>query len=282
MPWPLLKPVLAGPAWLLRRPGYLLLAADEAALARQDPARFERAWVSLIGISLVWGVFVAWWWATAGMVFSRYLMHTALVVAVTTLWLFRESLLALCRCLGGDDGERRHLICTVLVVALALMLQGLRKPEDPTQPPLEWLSAFPAALRVRLEGLWRGVFPEVVLRVLMLAPLWGAWAMLITCQFCKPSARTEPAVAALARGCGAAAGTLTMALPLGGTLLYLYFLDWWRLLVAGLTILTAILAGLLLCRRAGGLTRRALLAVNFLTQLAFLITYLASRGLASR
>ena len=39
----------------------------------------------------------------------------------------------------------------------------------------------------------------------------------------------------------------------------------------------AVAGGLVLCRRAGGVTRQALLANNLVTQIAFLLAYLANR-----
>ena len=69
-----------------------------------------------------------------------------------------------------------------------------------------------------------------------------------------------------------------MGAVLAATLLYFHFLDWpWRLLIAGVTVFVAICGGVILCRRGGGLRRSALLAVNVLTQTAFILAYLANR-----
>ena len=250
------------------QPGYRLLTASSASVRDEPPGRFRRAWAQLMLISLLWGVFLAWLWGTALTVFDFFsgipLIPAAAVVAATALWVFRRSLLAWSRCLGGADPRVQDLVATVTVVTLALVLLGLKRSSD--TDVVRWL---PLA--------WRWVFPMVVQRVLILAPLWGAWGMLVTCQFCKPTDDTEAPVAAFAKGCTPPAAAVAMVLPLAGTLMYLYFLGWWRLMVPGVTGLGAILGGVLLCRATGGLTRRALLANNLLTQLLFLLAYLATR-----
>lgn len=272
--------LLAGPRWIMRSGGYLLLAGRDEALAAAP--RMGRAWLSLIGVSLLWGVFMAWLWSTAWSVFGDYsgmhLMHTAVILSFSALWLYRRGVEAVSECLGSA-GRSQTLGTVVAVLVWALMLLGLRQSHDLDVVvwPGGWLAGLSEAWRHALAQLWRGLFPMVVQRVLILAPLWGAWGMLATCQFCRPTERTSAPVAALARGVTAPVLALAMALPLGMTLLWLYFLDWWRLLVPGVTIVFAIAAGRVVCTREGGLTRRALLAVNVLTQLAFLAAYLANR-----
>jgi hypothetical protein len=116
-------------------------------------------------------------------------------------------------------------------------------------------------------------------RVLLLMPLWGAWSMLITVQWCHAGDGTEPAVAAFARGCRpmAMAGALAAILIL--TIQYFTFLPWTHLAVAGASIVAAALAGPVMCRATRGLTRRALLAANLLTQLVFLLSYVGIRNM---
>jgi hypothetical protein len=248
------------------------LTAPAERLAADAPRGFRHAWAQLMVVSLLWGVFLAWLWGTAWTVFGDYfglpLMHVAAVVSVTALWLFRRSLLALGRCLGGRDPRVQNLVGTVALLVLALALLGLRKSYD--RDALAWL-----------PPMWQWACPMLVQRVLILAPLWGAWAMLIACQFCKPADDAARGVIAFAEGCSAPAAALSVVLPLCGTVLYLHFLrnyvNWWRLIVPTVTVAVAIAAGVLLCRRTGGLTRRALLASNFLTQLAFILVYLANR-----
>jgi len=228
--------------WLSHLGGYVLLTASAERLGAEAPQRFRHAWAQLMVMSLLWGVFLAWLWGTAWTVFGDYfglpLMHVAAVVSVTALWLFRRSLLALGRCLGGRDTRVQNLVGTVALLILALTLLGLQKSYD--RDALAWL-----------PPMWQWACPMLV------------------------------HVAAFAEGCSAPAAALSVVLPLAGTVLYLHFLrtyvNWWRLTVPAVTIAAAIVAGVLLSRRTGGLTRRALLAGNLLTQLAFILVYLANR-----
>jgi hypothetical protein len=272
--------LLIVPRWIARSGGYLLLAGREDALAAAP--RMGRAWLSLMGVSLLWGVLAAWLWSSAWTVFGDYsgmhLMHTAVLLSVSALWLYRRGLVAVSECLGSAS-RSESLVTVVVVTVWTLMLVGLRRSHDLDVVvwPGGWLAGLSETWRHALAGLWRGLFPMVVQRVLILAPLWGAWGMLAACQFCHARERTSEPVAALARGVSAPALALAMTLPLGMTLLWLYFLGWWRLMVPGVTIVFAIAAGRVLCAREGGLTRRVLLAVNVLTQLVFLAAYLANR-----
>jgi hypothetical protein len=101
--------------------------------------------------------------------------------------------------------------------------------------------------------------------------------MLLAGQFCRPSARTEPAVAALARGCGAMTTTAVLAVLVAVTVTYFNHLPLTQLGISATAIVTAAAGGVLLCRRWGGLCRSALLASNMLTQIAFLLAYLVHR-----
>lgn len=254
--------------WFACWGGYMLLTASPARLREQPPRRFRGAWAQLMLISLAWGAFLAWLWSTAGTVFGdhsgMHLMHAAAVMVATAGWLYRRSLLALARCLGGRNARTRSLTATLLLLVLVLTLLGLHQAYDPALQA----NVLPPALR------W--ICPMVVQRVLILTPLWGGWAMLVTCLLGK-AADGDLAVAAFARTCTAPAVAVAMVVPLAGTLLYLYFLNWWRVLVPGGAICAALVGGYVLCRTNGGLSRRVLLANNFLTQLAFMLFYLAAR-----
>ena len=85
--------------------------------------------------------------------------------------------------------------------------------------------------------------------------------------------------AAFARGCGPISAAAVMGLLLGLTVTYFNFLPWEQVGISGAIIVSAIAAGLLCCRLDGGLTRRALLAANILTQIATLLACLAGRNL---
>jgi uncharacterized membrane protein YozB (DUF420 family) len=66
-----------------------------------------------------------------------------------------------------------------------------------------------------------------------------------------------------------------MGLVLAWSILYFRFLPWAQVGISALAALAAVLGGLALCRRAGGLTHQVLLAANLLTQIVFLLVYLA-------
>ena len=136
---------------------------------------------------------------------------------------------------------------------------------------------------VQLHPALQWLRPEYdVYRVLLLMPVWGGWSMLNLGLFCRANQATEPAVRALGGGCGPVRVAVCMAVMLAATTFYFDFLFWPQLCVSGSAILAAIFGGRLICRFGGGLRRDSLLATNLLTQLAFLLAYLAVRGLGSR
>ena len=101
--------------------------------------------------------------------------------------------------------------------------------------------------------------------------------MLVLPQFCKPDEATEPAVAAFAAGCGPLAAAACMAVPMGLSICYFSYLAWTQLAIAGAAVLAATAGGTLLCRATGGLKRDSLLAANLLTQIVFILAYLANQ-----
>lgn len=251
--------------WLRHRPAYMLLTAGEEDLAAQNAARFEGAWLELMVLSLLWGVATVGLWGLGWKVVRNYsgiLFVPAVMVAVPMLlWMYRRALLALAARLGGADPAERAVFGSVIAIVITLFLLDLNRWEQ------DWPSYLPQALQ------W--IWPMPLYRVLILSPLWGAWSMLITCQFRRSNDCTEPAVKAFAHGCGAIAAVFSVALPLAGTLLYFHFLGEWRLAVAGVPAVVAVAGGLVLCRN--GLRRGPLLASNLLTQIAFLAAYLSNR-----
>ena len=82
-------------------------------------------------------------------------------------------------------------------------------------------------------------------------------------------------MAEFAAGCGPMLSAAAMGVLLCGSILYFSFLPWHQLAISGAAILGGIAAGLLAGRRAGGLTRGALLAANLGAQGAFVAAYLA-------
>jgi len=252
--------------WLIRRPGYMLMTAGDERLAAEPAERFARAWAGLMLFSLLCGLGFVGLWGLAWKFFPdsyMFLMPSAVTVAAFALWPFRRHIAALADLLGGRDTTARATAAAVLVLILALCL--MRMDTDPIYQGV--LGRWAAWLRPDYEFS----------RVLVLMPVWGGWAMLITCQFRRPGERTTPAVAALARGCGALVTAGCMGVIMAATIVYFNFLPWTQLTIPAATVAAAIVGGLVFCKITGGLSRKALLATNMLTQLVFLLVYLSNR-----
>ena len=254
--------------WLVQRPSYMLLTADDARLAAEAPQRFRRAWLGLMALSLLWGGAMWYLYGTAWTLFGEVtglrLMSAGVVVVATVAWLYRRSVVDLGRMLtGGRDAQAAPAAAGVTVL-LALAMLGLESGQPDYSDSLPWFLHW---------------IPRTMFRVLILGPLWGAWAMLIIPQFCRPTARTEPVVDAFIRGCGPMTAAACMLVPLAATL-YSYRMyrqdGWWYLSIPAAPVLAAIFGGWALCRAEAGPTRRALLAANMLTQIAFILAYLAN------
>ncbi|MFA6133739.1 MAG: hypothetical protein WC869_06955 [Phycisphaerae bacterium] len=252
--------------WLAHRPAVLLLTAGDEALASQPAPRFAAAWLELMIVSVLWGGMSMQLWSWTWGLFGDYsgipLMPVAVVLAIGMLLVYRRAVAALAEALGGS-GPGQAVATSVILLVLALALLGL-KCWDP-----DWPQYWPR--------VWWWVRPQTMFRPLLLAPIWGGWAMLVTCQFRKPSQATEPAVAAFARGCSPLATTLSLAAVLSATIMYFNHWPWTQLGIPATAMLTAVGGGLALGARQGALTRKVLLANNLLTQIAFFLAYLAHR-----
>lgn len=252
-------------AWALRRPGLMLLTAGPERLARTQARHFTWAWVELVLVSAAWGglsigIFGGLWRVLGG---SQPLVGPAVVLAaVTVLGPFRRGVWALAGILAGPKRPVRWVLVAAAFCGLACCLAFGRTEQHHNEHQLP---------------LWLGwIRPDVELfRVLLLMPLWGAWAMLITLQFRRPGRAACPAVKAAAARCGPLTAAAMMGLLVGATTLYLGFLAW-ELTISGATIAAAIGGGALLARRDGGVTLGVLQAVNLVAQFAFVLTYLAN------
>jgi hypothetical protein len=287
----MLKPIYnaaaAASAWLARRPGYMLLTAPDERLAGELPQRFARAWIGVMVTSVLWGGVLANLWGVTWKVFRDYdpLVLPAMATAgLFCLWPYRRGVAALAELLSRRDAAVRSVTTAVVVLVVALSLLGLKPDWHRWEFDLPgWLVWLLRQVGLndpdRIERSLRWLRPQAKLyRVLLLMPPWGGWAMLIGVKFSRPTDRTEPQVAAFARGCGALAAAACMAL------LMLVSVAWFHHLGTGsqvailvVTVLAAVLGGAALCRAAGGPTRKALLASNVTTQIAFVLAYLAGR-----
>ncbi len=251
--------------WLINRPSYVLLTADDEAFAGHRAHRFAKAWAGLILLSILCGAMLNIVWSQAYMLFGEMtglrIMPAVTAMAVAVLWPYKRSLAALASFFGQAAPAAIAAGAAIMVLVMGLISVK------------SWHSdvfVMPAAIAWMRPNLEEG-------RALALMPLWGAWAMLITCQFCRPCEASEPAIRAFAKGCDAVRAVLALAVPALGTWAYFGFLDWdsfrgWgHLKLSAITTVAAILVGLLLCRLCGGLSRRCLLATNLATQIIFLL-----------
>jgi hypothetical protein len=253
---------------LAGRPSLMLLTASDEQLNGQPPQRFVNAWPGLMALSLGLGVLLAVLWGLAWQLFKEpaniLFTPVAVTVAVFVLWPFRRGMAALAEIIAGPQLTNRAVASALLVAVLTLCLLGLGGGRYHSEKVLPDFLA------------WARPSAELY-RVLILMPLWGGWAMLITGQFCRANQATEPAVVAFTQGCGPLAATACMLPPALLTWAYFHFLGGWEISMSAVTIFAAIGGGVVLSRRAGGLRHSALLAANVLTQLVFVLTYLANR-----
>lgn len=251
--------------WLVNQPGWLMLIADNTRLQSAPPERLGGAWWQVLALSAAWGVGQAGLWALAWKApqgrAALPIMPVAAVLAVTFLWTYRRAAAALVDAVVGEPD--RPLGMAVIVAMWALILLALRGWNE------QWSAANPWWL------MW--LRPHGVLRPLLLAPLWGAWAMMATCLFCRRTYTTQPAVLAFADRCGPLATAAVMGGVLALSIWYFNYLPWIQVTISGVTIVAAVIAGLVFSRRGRRLTRDVLLATNLLTQTAFLLAYIANR-----
>jgi len=263
------SPIVSAMRRLTRQPGYLLMSAAHRRIAAEPPQRFEKAWIAVMGLSLLWGLAMVAVWGAAWKIFRDYdllIMPALAATALFCLVLFRRAVVATAELIGGANHTTRAVVATMAVLIVAMCF--IRLKPDWQRWELSDLPWWIAWLRPAAK----------LYRVLLMMPLWGGWSMLVTVKFCRPTAATCPQIAAFARGVPAAAVAGCMAALLLVSIAYFHHLGVGsQVCVPGATTLTAIAAGILLCRLTGGPTRRGLLAANVLTQIAFVLAYLAGR-----
>lgn len=251
--------------WILSRPSYVLLSGEAAGVPLATPSAYARAWAGLMLLSLGWGgVWVGLWGGAWRLVARSDVLFApvAVVLGVMLLGPYRRAVTALVGLIVGNEPTERMTGTAALVAVVALALLALRADpyhhELSLPTPLAWL-------RPTFEAQ----------RVLLLMPVWGAWAMLISVQFARPSPAAGAAVTAFARGCGPVAAVLALTVPGGLTWLYFHFLGGWELALIGAVVIAAVAAGPLAARRTGGLTHDALRGANVAVQVVFILAYLA-------
>jgi hypothetical protein len=255
--------------WLFNMPAYVMLVRCDQALEARPRQRFARSWAGLMILSLLVGIASCQVFGGAWRLFGGYqplFIPPALTVLFLALWPLRRAVSATAQVIGGRDGINVATAAAVIVLMMTITLIATPAGQvyDKDLPEgLGWLR------------------PQYnIYRVLLLAPLWGAWGMLIAGQFCKANERTEPQVATMIRGCGAFTTAALMGLLAAVTMFYCptrEWTQWTQLSTPGATIVAAIAGGAIICRTQGGLRRNGLLCANVLVQLVFMLAYLANR-----
>jgi hypothetical protein len=251
----------------------MLLWSSDRALRAEPVQRFSRGWISLLLVSLCVGVGLcllhglAWklLGETAGILLLPGLAAGVAMGAVV----YRRAIGSLSRLIAGADVAGRSAVAASCVLAFSLGVAVV-------EPDFYWWGGY--------WPTWLGALgphPAKVYRILPLLPLWGAWSMLATVQFCRPGRGARSAVTEFARGCGPFATAGVMAVLMAGTIQMLSYWPWWQLAVSAVGVVSGVASGLGCCLATGGLTRRALLAANVLTQLGVLFAYIAVRNLVT-
>lgn len=245
------------------------LAASPRRLEARRQVHLRRPTWTVLALAAAWGLIqVALCERTFHLTWQArldWLVPAAVCAAAGTLLLYRRGALAL---LDALPGCRRPWLRWPGLIALtaaltAVLNYAVRRwnPDWPTHLPPGW------------QWLW----PRALYRAILLAPVWGGWAMLVLGRFHRPTDRTDGPTRRLAEAVspiGAAAG---LAVPLAASLVYLNFAYPWHVVPPAAAVLAALGGGTALVRLYGGLTRQAVLAANFLTQVAFLVSYLMVR-----
>ncbi|MFP4106923.1 MAG: hypothetical protein ACLFVU_12645 [Phycisphaerae bacterium] len=249
--------------------GYLLLTAGDERLSGQPESRFDRAWLGVLLLSLVVGLAQVGLWMAAWQYFGEPtgvpIMPALAAAAIPLLWTHRRAMSELIDVLC-PRAAGRSVVAAFLTAGLVLAMLNLSADSYMSETALPWSVA------------WIRPWREKVYRVLLLMPLWGAWAMMIVVQFGKPKGRCSGAFRRYAKGTGPLTTALLMGLLLAVTITYFNYLPWQQLAIPMVTIATAIAAGIGLRVRQGRLRRSTILAVNMLTQVVFLLTYLVVRN----
>jgi len=250
--------------WALR-----YLTASEAHVDRACAKPPRRPAAALMALAFGFGLLqVGLWDMTFHLTWPGRLdwqVPSAVCAAAMVLLLHRQAALALIDT-AAARGPRaiRWFALAGLTVAVGLLLYHALRRSDP-----DWPTHLPAG--------WTWLWPRALHRALLLAPVWGAWAMLILGRFHRAGDRTDRPTRRLAENVSPVAAAVGLAVPLAGSLIYLNFAYPWHVVPPIGAVVAALGGGTALVRLRGGLGRPVLLATNFLTQLAFLVSYLIVR-----
>ncbi len=254
---------------------FWLLWLPASKLKRHPPERFARTGGAVMLLGLAWGGLLAALWDLSFRLtwpaLLNWVVPAVVCAAAMTLGPYRLAAASLLEAAIGRQASPASAPPWVRWVALgtltALVALGLNyavrwwDPDWPTHLPQSW------------AWLW----PRALYRMLILAPVWGSWSMLGLVQFHRPGPVTDAPTRQFAASVGPLAAAGYLMGPLAGSLIYMNFLYPWHFLPAAAALAAGLGGGTALVRLRGGLCREAMLATNFLTQLLFLLAYLAAR-----
>ncbi len=253
-----------------------------------DPSAWRRAryWFLPIGlaIGLAWaGAFRGVWRVYGEEVTSLRLVPAAAVLMVDILLLLGYSLFAGLAATVNELAEPRTRLESheqappalrtpaVLVLLVALVLELV----------------FVSALRTGSywwPSDWRRflnfAYPNLIYRPLILAPIWGRWAVLLASSVGRVAPRASAEAGGLSKAVGPRFVLVSFLFPLGLTAVYC---SRERNLVIGVIISLVVLAttfglSVFIARRGGGQTRRSMLAAGKVAELVFLGAFVALSG----
>jgi hypothetical protein len=256
-----------------RLPGgaaWLVLFGTDGQVKTLDGKRLRWAWLWVLLWSLGWGIAAAVVYAAAWALFGDpvgdvRLLPALAVTAALSMGPYRTAVRALARSLSPRDATGRAVAAVVLVLTWTAAITMLMLDSYRTSTGLAgWLTFLGPGTKIYL--------------VLSLMPLWGGWATLITPQFCRPGPDDSEPVANFARSCHPLAAALAMAVLLWLTATCFNWMNLGGLAVGMAAVVAAVSSGLALC--GGRLSRRALLAANVVTQVVFVLAYVAARNFA--
>ena len=252
--------------------------------ATQDPRVWRLAVHWLVPMGLICGLlWTSWfsfiWWKFGEIERLRVLPSLAVVlldVALIGYPMFKGAILTIQHLIESPSPDatpaQRESLHTTLPVLMALLLLVMVKfglclsiPTTPVWWPSDWRQA------------WMWLYPETVRRPLLLAPLWGAWGILMAGSVGRAASHAPAAVAELGRAARPAV--------ILGWFIPLVFVtgsycshhgNFMTGVILSFIILAVTFAGsAFAARRLGGQTFSTILAAGQLAQLSFLTGFLA-------
>lgn len=167
--------------------------------------------------------------------------------------------------LSSPPRLRGTLMLALIVLVQFVLLSSIPKV-NPWWPPDD-----------DLRHYFNFLYPRPIYRPLLLAPLWGRWAILLAACVGRTAERADPDVVAISRAMTPGRLLRHAILPL--LLSCIYFSREQNFLIGAVIALVVFavsyVACVLMARRLGGQTRTTLLATGQVAQIVFLATYKA-------